>query len=170
MRRIALARPKAGSRPKTRRQRRRCGLSRGLLIVTATQMNLSRSWLAIGSLALCLASSAGAQENLERGKTAAQLYASNCAVCHKSPPSVSNTPGIFALESFLREHYTTSGESAAAIATYLKGLKPVASQRGRAAKRTTSQAPSVSTPSESNKPGPPSDILRPPADIKSERR
>ena len=126
--------------------------------------------LAISCLTLCVVSSVGAQENLGRGKTAAQLYASDCAVCHKSPQSVSKATGIFGLESFLREHYTTSRESAAAIATYLKGLKPVASQRGRAAKRTTSQAPSVSTLSESNKPGPPSDILRPPADIKSEGR
>jgi mono/diheme cytochrome c family protein len=125
--------------------------------------------LAVGSLALCVTSS-GAQESLEKGKTAAQLYASNCAGCHKSPQSVTKASGIFGLENFLREHYTTSGESAAAIATYLKGLKSVASQRGRAAKRTTSQAkPSVSTPSESKKPEPPSDILRPPADIKSQR-
>jgi hypothetical protein len=133
---------------------------------------LSGMRLIVSSLVLCLASSAGAQENLERGKTAAQLYASDCAVCHKSPQSVSKATGIFGLESFLLEHYTTSGESAAAIATYLKGLdKPVAFQRGHPAKRTTSQAkPSVSTPSESKKPEPPSDIPRPPADIKSERR
>ncbi len=26
-----------------------------------------------------------AQENLDSGKTPAQLYASDCAVCHKSP-------------------------------------------------------------------------------------
>jgi mono/diheme cytochrome c family protein len=109
------------------------------------------------------------QENLDKNKTGAQLYASICADCHKSPQSLKPT-GIFGLESFLREHYTADRESAAAIATYLNGLKkPVAPQRGRAAKRTTSQAPSVSTPSESNKPGPPSDILRPPADIPERR-
>ena len=81
---------------------------------------LSGIRLTVSSLALCLASSAGAQVNLGRGKTGAQLYASNCAACHKSPQSVSKATGIFGLESFLREHYTTSGESAAAIATYLK--------------------------------------------------
>jgi mono/diheme cytochrome c family protein len=131
---------------------------------------LSSIWLTFGCLALCVASSAGAQENLERGKTGAQLYASDCAACHKSPQGVSKATGILGLESFLREHYTTSGESAAAIATYLKGLnKPIASQRDRAAKRTTSQGKSsVPTPNES-KEGTPSDILRPPADIKSGR-
>jgi hypothetical protein len=78
--------------------------------------------LAIGSLALCLACSAWAQANLERGKTAAQLYAANCVSCHKSPQSVSKTTGIFGLESFLREHYTTSSQSAATLAAYLNGL------------------------------------------------
>ena len=41
--------------------------------------------LVAGVLALCFASSAGAQENLDQGKTGAQLYASDCAICHKSP-------------------------------------------------------------------------------------
>src|SRR5262249_46453069 len=41
----------------------------------------------IGFVTVCIASSAGAQENLERAKTAAQLYATNCASCHKSPQS-----------------------------------------------------------------------------------
>ena len=78
--------------------------------------------LAIGSLALCVATSAGAQTNLGKNKTGAQLYASVCANCHKSPQSLKPT-GIFGLESFLGEHYTADRESAAAIATYLNGLK-----------------------------------------------
>jgi hypothetical protein len=79
--------------------------------------------LAIGSLALCFASSAGAQGSLEQGKTAAQLYAANCASCHKSPQSVTKATGIFGLESFLRGHYTPSSQSAATIAAYLNGLE-----------------------------------------------
>ena len=66
-------------------------------------------WLTLGSLALFLTSS-GAQEDLDRGKTPAQLYASGCATCHKSPQSVAKTNSIFGLESFLSEHYTTSRE------------------------------------------------------------
>ena len=64
--------------------------------------------LLIGSLALCIASQARAQTNLENGKTGAQLYADDCAICHKSPQSVPKATGIFGLESFLREHYTAS--------------------------------------------------------------
>src|SRR3974390_1961839 len=72
-------------------------------------------------LILTIAGSAEAQGDLDRGKTAAQLYASACAPCHKSPPSISKTKWLFGLESFLREHYTSSSESAAILAVYLKG-------------------------------------------------
>jgi cytochrome c553 len=79
--------------------------------------------LAIGSLALCFTISAGAQQSLERGKSAAQLYAANCAGCHKSPQSVTKATGNSELESFLREHYTPTPQSAATLAAYLKGLE-----------------------------------------------
>jgi cytochrome c len=110
---------------------------------------------------------ARAQENLGKNKTGAQLYASICVDCHKSPQSLKPT-GIFGLESFLREHYTADRASAAAIATYLNGLKRPESPRGRSAKSTSQAKPSQPKPSES-KEGTPSDILRPPADIPERR-
>ena len=95
--------------------------------------------LAIGSLALCIASSAGAQENLERGKT---LYASQCERCHKSPQSVIKTFRGSGLENFLSVHYADIPELAAAIAAYLKGLeqpkRPIPRQRP---KRTSEANP-----------------------------
>jgi hypothetical protein len=99
---------------------------------------------------------------LERGKTAAQLYASQCATCHKSPQSVTKTTAVYGLESFLREHYTTNPQSAANIATYLKGLeKPSAgSPRDRAAKRTSQAKPSKPTPSESKEDESPLDTVQ----------
>src|SRR4051812_23344269 len=78
--------------------------------------------LALGLAGLGLAGSAAAQENLDQGKSAAQLYASDCAICHKSPGALNKAGGIFGMESFLRQHYTASRESAAAIANYLKGF------------------------------------------------
>jgi cytochrome c553 len=67
-------------------------------------------WLAIGSLALCVASSARAQGDLDQGKTAAQLYAAGCATCHKSLQSVSNTKWFFGLRgSRLRRLSHTAG-------------------------------------------------------------
>ena len=96
--------------------------------------------LAIGSLALCFASLAGAQESLEQGKTAAQLYAANCASCHKSPQSVTKATGTFGLESYLREHYTPSPQSAAIIAAYLEGLERQSSGSVARGAKQSSQA------------------------------
>jgi len=81
---------------------------------------------------LWLAGTAGAQENLDQGKTPAQLFASNCAICHKSPQGLGKSGGLFGLESFLREHYTASKESASAIAAYIR-----AADTGPAAGRST---------------------------------
>jgi threonine synthase len=112
---------------------------------------LSGIRLTVSSLVLCVATSAAAQSNLDKGKTGVQLYASSCAGCHKSPQSVSKTTVALGLESFLREHYAATPESAATIAVYLKGLEKqsVGSTRGRVAKRTTSQAKRQPKPSES---------------------
>ena len=91
--------------------------------------------VASGLLLVIIASSTRAEGNLDEGKSAAQLYASACASCHKSPRSVSKTR-VFGLESFLREHYTSNRESAAILAAYLEGQRrPSADvQRGREAR------------------------------------
>lgn len=103
-------------------------------------MMLSRGIrLAIGMWALAFAGTAGAQENLDLGKSGAQLYASDCAICHKSAQGLNRAGGLFGLQSFLREHYTVSRESAAVIAAYLKSVDraaPAAPARGRTTKRS----------------------------------
>ena len=43
------------------------------------------AWLAVGVSAAWLVNSAAAQETLGRNKSPAQTFASDCAVCHKSP-------------------------------------------------------------------------------------
>jgi hypothetical protein len=123
--------------------------------------------VALGLLALAVASSAGAQGNLDQGKSAAELYTSACATCHKSPENVSKTKWLFGLESFLRQHYTSSSESAAILAAYLKGQgKPSAdTQRGRVASHATQTEPSGPTLSDLGE-----EIPRPPADIPDVRR
>ena len=90
---------------------------------------------AVSVALLCSAGVAIAQENLDQGKSAAQLFASNCSACHKSPQGLAKAGGILGLDSFLREHYTASKESAGALAAYLKSMDtPAAPARG--AKRT----------------------------------
>jgi len=117
--------------------------------------------LAIGSLALCFASSAGAQGSLEQGKTAAQLYAANCASCHQSPQSVTKATGFLGLESYLREHYTPSPQSAATIAAYLEGLERQSpgSVRARGAKRASQANAPKPSPSETKEDKSPVDTV-----------
>ena len=90
---------------------------------------------AIGISVLCIAGAVSAQENLDQGKSPAQLFASNCAICHKSPQGLAKAGGLFGLDSFLREHYTASKESAGALAAYLKSMEPAPAAPGRATKR-----------------------------------
>jgi len=91
---------------------------------------------AMTAFAIVVAGSAAAQENLDSGKTPAELYAQDCAICHKSPRGLARTGGILGVQAFLREHYTASREAAAAIAAYLEQADKGAAPAGRPAKRT----------------------------------
>ncbi|MEA3025127.1 MAG: hypothetical protein QOF91_412 [Alphaproteobacteria bacterium] len=70
-------------------------------------------------------------ENFSANKPPAQLFASDCtgAGCHKGPQGLGKGqfPGMLA--SFLREHYTNSRESAAALAGYLSGFQSAPASR-----------------------------------------
>ena len=95
----------------------------------------SVAWLAVGVSAAWLVNSAAAQETLGRNKSPAQTFASDCAVCHKSPQGLAKSGGgLFGVESFLREHYTSSKESAAALANYLRAADSGPGRAKRAAK------------------------------------
>jgi hypothetical protein len=62
-------------------------------------------------------------EDLTAGKTPAQLFRSDCGACHHSPNGLVKERGnVSGLAAFLREHYTTKTESAAALAAYVSGL------------------------------------------------
>ena len=91
-----------------------------------------------GVVGFLAAAPAGAQENLDSGKSGAQMFASNCAICHKNAQALNRSSGPFGLSNFLREHYTTSRESASVLAAYLESLgrAPEPSKRAGATKRT----------------------------------
>lgn len=91
----------------------------------------------VGLATLILAGPAFGQESLDKGKTPVQLFASDCAPCHKSPKGLTKSGGLFGLDGFLREHYTASRESAAAIANYLKSMEGGPAGPGRATKRVS---------------------------------
>ncbi len=89
-----------------------------------------------------------AQDNLDQGKGGAQLFASNCAFCHKTPQGLaSKSGGVFGLDGFLREHYTASRETAAILAKYLQsvGGEPAATDSKRGNSRSAAK-PSAKKP------------------------
>jgi mono/diheme cytochrome c family protein len=112
----------------------------------------SLRWPTVVLAALVLASPAVAQENLDKGKTPAQLFASDCAGCHKSPQGLAKSGGLFGLDSFLREHYTASRETATAIANYLKAMDSGPAAPGRASKRSAKGDEKTGKPEARKKP------------------
>jgi hypothetical protein len=77
--------------------------------------------LVIGLAALLCPVLAKAQTNLDQGKSAAQIFANACVECHKEPHGLGKGRSASALADFLREHYTTNGQQAAALAAYVLG-------------------------------------------------
>src|ERR1700692_3091045 len=58
-------------------------------------------------------------QSRERAKSAPQLLAGRGNPCHKSPRGLLKTVSPGALPGFLREHYTTSGDMASQLASFL---------------------------------------------------
>jgi hypothetical protein len=84
-------------------------------------------------------------------KPPAALFASDCtgAGCHKGPQGLAKGQGFGSLAGFLREHYTNSRESAAALASYLSkipGSEPKEARSPRGGKPATAAAPAPSGP------------------------
>ena len=80
-------------------------------------LRLAAVTLFIGIFAL---SAAPAQaQNLEAGKTPSQLFAGTCNACHRTPRGLLKTISAGSLPGFLREHYTTSGDMAAQLSSFL---------------------------------------------------
>jgi mono/diheme cytochrome c family protein len=58
-------------------------------------------------------------EDFDAGKSAPQLFASNCSTCHQTPRGLAKRMSSWSLDSFLREHYTASRASADTLSAYL---------------------------------------------------
>ena len=76
---------------------------------------------AIGLLLVLAPVMAQAQTNIDQGKSPAEIFANDCATCHKSARGLANGRGSSGLASFLVEHYTASKDQAAALAAYVMG-------------------------------------------------
>jgi hypothetical protein len=120
-------------------------------------MKLLRLCLTLSAM-LAAPGAALAQVDYSAGKSAPQLFASDCSACHQSPGGLAKGRDASALGSFLREHYTTGGASAGLLANYLAGL-PAGRQPAARASQTpgaVATAPAGGTP-------------RPPGAIEAER-
>jgi hypothetical protein len=92
----------------------RIGRTKGML---SRALSLATVTLLIGCFA---AMPAQAQvQNLEAGKSPSQIFAGTCNACHKSPRGLLKTVSAGSLPSFLRQHYTTSGEMASLLSSFL---------------------------------------------------
>lgn len=58
-------------------------------------------------------------QNLEAGKPPSQIFSSTCSLCHKSSRGLLKSVSPGSLPGFLRQHYTTSTDMAAAMSAYV---------------------------------------------------
>ena len=94
-------------------------------------------------------------QNLDAGKTPAQLFSSTCSACHSTPRGLLKSVAAGQLPGFLRQHYTTGSEMAGTLAGYLvqngAGVKvdtptrpaPKAARKGQETPGATPGAPSA---------------------------
>jgi hypothetical protein len=113
----------------------------GLMAADGEEVIVSRClcltpWM-MAIAALLVGTPAGAQGNIDAGKSPAQIFSDTCAACHRSPGQVRR-----ASASFLRSHYTTGPDEASAMARYLASIpsEPRTPKRQGAAKGGPSES------------------------------
>ena len=127
----------------------------------------------IGLFAVLAPAMAHAETNLDKGKSASQIFSAACSECHKSPQGLAKGKSNSTVTEFLREHYTTSRDQAAALAAYVlggRGTEPIGGslQRGQGQKPTAERsgaAPDEAKPSkrQARQPAKPDDNASAPA-------
>jgi mono/diheme cytochrome c family protein len=95
---------------------------------------------------------ARAQQDFDANRSGAQLFASNCAQCHRSPRGLAKDRFSWTLSHFLQQHYTSSPASAQTLTAYLQSADASRTKPRPAARKSRPTATSV----------PP---LRPPAPV-----
>jgi hypothetical protein len=108
------------------------------------------------ALFVLLTAGAARAQDLDQGKSGAKLFANGCVTCHKSPRGLTKGRFSWTLSNFLRQHYTSSPDSAQVLTAYLQSVdappaKPKSSATRRGGRPQTAGALSPS--------------LRPPASV-----
>jgi hypothetical protein len=61
-------------------------------------------------------------QDLDRDKSGAKLFATNCVDCHHSPSRLAQDRVNWTLPYFLQQHYTSTPASAQALTAYLQSI------------------------------------------------
>jgi mono/diheme cytochrome c family protein len=93
-------------------------------------------------------------QNLDQDKSAAKLFASSCADCHRSARGLAKGRFSITLWYYLQQHYTSSSATARMLTAYLQSVdtpprsKPGKSQPGatKTATSTSAQRPPAPVP------------------------
>jgi mono/diheme cytochrome c family protein len=109
-------------------------------------------WLII--VVVALAGATARAENLDQGKSGAELFAATCAECHRSPRGLVKDRMSWTLSYFLRRHYTSSWASAQTLTAYLQSVEAPRATAPRAGRKSLPPAMVTSEPA-----------LRPPAPV-----
>jgi mono/diheme cytochrome c family protein len=128
---------------------------------------------------LVVAAGARAQENLDANQSGPKLFSASCAQCHKSARGLAKGRMSFTLSYYLRQHYTSSAQTAQILTAYLQSVDTPPAKAKRAAGKAqpknaadksaaTSEAPSKASAETSRLPTgtiPPDRPVRPPATV-----
>jgi hypothetical protein len=118
-------------------------------------LSLATAMLLIGLAAPSSLIAPASAQNLEAGKSPAQLFSANCTVCHKSARGLLKSVPPGELPGFLRQHYTTSSDMAKSISAYLvangagggrRGNDDGLTRQGRELSREQAPAPGDAAP------------------------
>ena len=124
-------------------------------------LSLATAMLLIGFAAPSSLIPPASAQNLEAGKSPAQLFSANCSVCHKSARGLLKSVAPGQLPGFLRQHYTTSADMAKIMSGYVVangaggGRKPNddnLTRQGRELSRGQPQTPAEAAPAGRQRP------------------
>jgi hypothetical protein len=93
-------------------------------------------------VAIVISLPASAQvQNLDQDKTAAKLFATTCADCHRSARGLAKGRFSITLWYYLQQHYTSSSATARTLTAYLQSLDtPPRSKTGKSKTQPTKSA------------------------------
>jgi mono/diheme cytochrome c family protein len=118
--------------------------SQGLSLYQGTSLTAVAGCLRLIIVIVLTCGLARAQD-LDRGKSGAQLFAASCVTCHRSPSGLAKGRFSWTLSYFLQQHYTSNLAAAQTLTVYLQSVDVIRSKPQLAAqKRQATEENSVS--------------------------